>query len=72
VNANGNPGEWALAGARRRREVRSLFPLPPESPSVNADLNVAGHFPGPVLAIIRAKCVDCSGGLRRRGTEEGK
>src|SRR5260370_33539080 len=27
-----------------------------------ADLNAAGHHPGPMLAIIREKCLDCSGG----------
>ncbi len=36
MNANGNPGEWALAGAKVvEREVQSLSPLPPKSPSVN-------------------------------------
>ncbi len=28
-----------------------------------AELNAAGHVPGPMLAVIRAKCLDCSGGF---------
>ncbi len=98
MNANGKPGEWALAGAKvvEEKKVRNL-PSATQSPKRQhradekraslddreslivrdvdgstegrlplevpiADLEAAGHHREPLLAVIRDKCIDCSGG----------